>query len=116
MLVLRALSQRSRCKTTERNASDGRGERGCVSPKDICVGRILGDIRLTATWVETSPECRWWAHDNEELVKKDKCSLDVFWLRDESLEDSDNLPTRRDRGGDCRGSEGGVGAVCGDSR
>ena len=24
--------------------------------------------------------------------KKNKCSLDVFWLRDESLEDSDNLP------------------------
>jgi type I restriction enzyme M protein len=27
-----------------------------------------------------------------ELVKRDKISLDVFWLRDESLEDSDNLP------------------------
>ncbi len=28
----------------------------------------------------------------DELVKRDKASLDVFWLRDESLEDSDNLP------------------------
>jgi type I restriction enzyme M protein len=28
----------------------------------------------------------------EELAKRDKTSLDIFWLRDESLEDSDNLP------------------------
>ncbi|MBW3662687.1 MAG: type I restriction-modification system subunit M [Actinobacteria bacterium] len=28
----------------------------------------------------------------EELVAKDKASLDIFWLRDESLEDVDNLP------------------------
>jgi len=27
-----------------------------------------------------------------ELVGRDKASLDVFWLRDESLEDADNLP------------------------
>jgi type I restriction enzyme M protein len=28
----------------------------------------------------------------DELVKRDKASLDIFWLRDESLEDSENLP------------------------
>lgn len=28
----------------------------------------------------------------EELVARDKASLDLFWLRDESLEDIDNLP------------------------
>jgi type I restriction enzyme M protein len=28
----------------------------------------------------------------EELVARDKASLDIFWLRDESLSDSDNLP------------------------
>ncbi|MFZ2470977.1 MAG: class I SAM-dependent DNA methyltransferase [Methanothrix sp.] len=28
----------------------------------------------------------------EDLVKRDKASLDIFWLKDESLEDSDNLP------------------------
>jgi type I restriction enzyme M protein len=27
-----------------------------------------------------------------ELIKRDKASLDVFWLKDESLEDSANLP------------------------
>ncbi len=28
----------------------------------------------------------------EELIQRDKASLDLFWLRDESLEDSANLP------------------------
>jgi len=28
----------------------------------------------------------------DEMIQRDKASLDVFWLRDESLEDTDNLP------------------------
>lgn len=28
----------------------------------------------------------------EELVKRDKVNLDIFWLKDEALEDSANLP------------------------
>jgi type I restriction enzyme M protein len=28
----------------------------------------------------------------DELLARDKASLDIFWLRDESLEDTDNLP------------------------
>jgi type I restriction enzyme M protein len=28
----------------------------------------------------------------EEISKRDKFSLDIFWLKDESLEDSENLP------------------------
>jgi len=28
----------------------------------------------------------------DELIARDKASLDIFWLRDESLEDMDNLP------------------------
>lgn len=30
--------------------------------------------------------------DYDELIKRDKASLDIFWLKDESLEDSANLP------------------------
>jgi type I restriction enzyme M protein len=26
------------------------------------------------------------------LLKRDKLNLDIFWLRDKSLEDSENLP------------------------
>jgi type I restriction enzyme M protein len=29
----------------------------------------------------------------EELMQRDKVSLDIFWLKDESLEDSENLPS-----------------------
>ena len=28
----------------------------------------------------------------DELVKRDKVNLDIFWLKDEALEDSANLP------------------------
>ena len=46
----------------------------------------------TASWSEATPEGRWRSFGCEELVARDKCSLDIFWLKDESLEDSDNLP------------------------
>ena len=47
----------------------------------------------TPTWHETeAPEDRWRAYDYAELVARDKASLDVFWLRDEALEASANLP------------------------
>lgn len=39
-----------------------------------------------------NPEGRWRSFDYEEILKRDKVSLDVFWLKDESLEDSDSLP------------------------
>ena len=29
---------------------------------------------------------------HDELIARDKASLDIFWLRDDSLADSDNLP------------------------
>jgi type I restriction enzyme M protein len=45
-----------------------------------------------ATWSEKNPDGRWRAYDYGELTRRDKTSLDIFWLRDESLSDSDNLP------------------------
>ena len=44
------------------------------------------------TWNEKNPNGRWRCYDYEELISRDKASLDIFWLKDESLEDSDNLP------------------------
>ena len=35
---------------------------------------------------------RFKAFTYEELIQRDKTSLDIFWLKDESLEDSENLP------------------------
>lgn len=45
-----------------------------------------------ATWCEENPEGRWRRYTYEEMLARDKVSMDVFWLRDESLEDSANLP------------------------
>ena len=35
---------------------------------------------------------RFKAFSYDELIKRDKVSLDIFWLKDESLEDIENLP------------------------
>jgi type I restriction enzyme M protein len=45
-----------------------------------------------ATWSDENPDGRWRPYSYEELVQRDKLSLDIFWLRDKSLEDSANLP------------------------
>ncbi|MBI5582566.1 MAG: hypothetical protein HY892_01960 [Deltaproteobacteria bacterium] len=45
-----------------------------------------------SSWSEKKPEGRWRAYDYEELINRDKASLDIFWLRDDSLENSDHLP------------------------
>ena len=44
------------------------------------------------TWTEENPEGRWRCYDYEELVKRDKLSLDLFWIKDKSLTDTDALP------------------------
>ena len=51
----------------------------------------------TETWAEEtvdgkSPEGRWRKYRYEDLIKRDKTSLDIFWLKDKSLVDLDNLP------------------------
>lgn len=48
--------------------------------------------RRKATWTEENPEGRWRCFDYGEIIKRDKANLDIFWLRDASLEDSDDLP------------------------
>ena len=45
------------------------------------------------TWTEANIEGRWRSFGYEDLMKRDKVNLDIFWLRDKSLEDSDDLPT-----------------------
>ncbi len=45
-----------------------------------------------ATWSAENPDGRWRMYSYDELVARDKASLDIFWLKDDSLADSDNLP------------------------
>jgi type I restriction enzyme M protein len=45
------------------------------------------------TWeAKKNPDGRWRRFSYEELTARDKTSLDVFWLKDKSLADLDNLP------------------------
>ena len=44
------------------------------------------------TWSAKTPEGRWRKYTYDEIMARDKASLDIFWLKDESLEDSANLP------------------------
>lgn len=42
-------------------------------------------------WSEQS-EGRWRKFSYEQIITRDKTSLDIFWLKDKSLADLDNLP------------------------
>ena len=44
------------------------------------------------TWSEDNPDGRWRVFDYEELMARDKVSLDIFWIQDDSMMDMDNLP------------------------
>jgi len=45
------------------------------------------------TWhPEKNPEGRWRKFTYEEIVNRDKTSLDITWIKDKSLADLDNLP------------------------
>ncbi len=40
----------------------------------------------------TNPEGRWRKFSYEEIIARDKTSLDLTWIKDKSLADLDNLP------------------------
>ncbi len=44
------------------------------------------------TWSENNPDGRWRKFSYDEITSRDKTSLDIFWIKDESLTDLDNLP------------------------
>lgn len=41
---------------------------------------------------DTNPEGRWRMFTYAEIMSRDKTSLDITWLKDQSLADLDNLP------------------------
>ena len=45
-----------------------------------------------ATYSEENPEGRWRKFKYKEVVARDKTNLDIFWLKDSSLIDLENLP------------------------
>ncbi|MBC8320132.1 MAG: SAM-dependent DNA methyltransferase [Bacteroidetes bacterium] len=44
------------------------------------------------TWSEEHPDGRWRKYTYDEILARDKTSLDIFWVKDDSLADLDNLP------------------------
>lgn len=44
------------------------------------------------TWSEQHPEGRWRKYSYEDIIARDKASLDIFWLKDDNLIDLENLP------------------------
>ena len=46
----------------------------------------------TETWSESNPEGRFRKYGIDEIMKRDKLSLDIFWIKDKSLADLENLP------------------------
>ena len=61
---------------------------------DEFVRLYRAENRLTRdpTFSESNPQGRWRSYEASELLARDKASLDLFWLKDDSLSDSDNLP------------------------
>lgn len=56
----------------------------CYNPKDI--------KKRKETWTEENPNGRWKMYQLEEIMARDKTNMDIFWLKDDSLIDLDNLP------------------------
>jgi type I restriction enzyme M protein len=52
----------------------------------------LHKFHVTETYCEKNPEGRWRKFTYDEIMARDKTSLDIFWLKDKSLTDLDNLP------------------------
>jgi type I restriction enzyme M protein len=45
------------------------------------------------TWSEDNPDGRWRKYSIDDILSRDKKSLDIFWIKDKSLADLDNLPS-----------------------
>jgi type I restriction enzyme M protein len=48
--------------------------------------------KRTEIFSESNPEGRWRKFTYEEIIARDKTNLDIFWIKDKSLADLDNLP------------------------
>ena len=46
----------------------------------------------TETWSQHNPDGRWRKYSYDDIIARDKTSLDIFWIKDKSLTDLDNLP------------------------
>ena len=60
-----------------------------ISPADALIAASPTTYTYNA---DTNPEGRWRKFTYDEIITRDKTSLDISWLKDKSLADLDNLP------------------------
>lgn len=58
----------------------------------ICCYHPENRHQRSETWSEENPDGRWRKFSTQEILDRDKASLDIFWIKDKSLADLDNLP------------------------
>jgi len=72
-----------------------------LKKKPLTMADLAGFVKLynpkninkrKQTWSEKNEEGRWRKYSYKEILARDKTSLDIFWLKDKSLTDLDNLP------------------------
>lgn len=63
-----------------------------VSPTSKGKESAVTDRRYSGNRHERKESERFKCFTYEDLIKRDKINLDIFWLKDEALEDSANLP------------------------
>ncbi|WP_316795459.1 class I SAM-dependent DNA methyltransferase [Pedobacter agri] len=56
----------------------------CFSPQDR--------TKRKPTWTEQNKEGRWRKYPYNEIANRDKCNLNIFWLKDDNRIDLENLP------------------------
>jgi len=54
--------------------------------------RLLNRHDRASTWSDAAPEGRWRDYSYEDLIARDKASREIFWLKNDSLAYTDNLP------------------------
>ncbi len=58
----------------------------------ICCYNPENRHQRSEIWSEEHPDGRWRKFSAQEILERDKASLDIFWIKDKSLADLDNLP------------------------
>ena len=64
----------------------------CYNPENRHERRAIWTEMDSGSKAGMTKEGRWRAYEHKDLIARDKASLDIFWLKDDSLSDSENLP------------------------
>ena len=73
---------------------------GAILSKKYPLKRLIGAGGMGSVYETENPEGRWRKFAYEQVIARDKTSLDIFWLKDKSLADLDNLPEPEELAGE----------------